>query len=54
MGPYCNYCDRRCFVPRSFPGRTTGRWLFATCPAGMAYDLKVTGFTHETAHNPHA
>ena len=56
MGPYCNYCDRRCFVPRVlpedakfWPGKSL---LMATCPKGMEYDFEGTGYTHETAINP--
>lgn len=54
MGPYCNYCDRRCFLLRVIPdGPDKGRsLLLATCGAGMALDLETTGHTHETALNP--
>lgn len=52
MGPYCKYCDRRCFVERLLPF-TTGTLLMATCPQGMAHDRAVTGHDHETAVNPH-
>jgi hypothetical protein len=40
MGPYCNYCDKRCFVdnPKK-PG-----WLLATCIKGQAHDKDVLGY----------
>lgn len=50
MGPYCVYCDNRCFVPRKVPGSPVS--LMATCPAGMANDLRATGYTYLTAINP--
>lgn len=50
MGPYCRYCNRRCFLQRVL---LTGKSiLLATCPAGMNHDLAATGETHETAVNP--
>lgn len=57
-GAYCRYCDRRCFVYRILPpdaqGRHAGAGLhMATCGRGMQHDLDVTGYTHETAINPH-
>jgi hypothetical protein len=54
MGPYCNYCGRRCFLPRIIPdGPRRGESLIlATCERGMAHDQAVTGHTHKTAINP--
>jgi hypothetical protein len=54
MGPYCKYCDQRCFLPRVIPGGPDKgkRVLLATCEAGMAADLERDGYTHETALNP--
>lgn len=49
MGPYCAFCDSRCFVRRLCPGR--GDTLMATCKRGMNFDLTSTGYTHETAYN---
>ncbi|MGH8867106.1 MAG: hypothetical protein ACRDYU_03810 [Actinomycetes bacterium] len=49
MGPYCQFCDRRCFVLRVLPDGTS--LLMATCPRGMGHDRSVTGHTHETARN---
>lgn len=52
MGPYCRFCDRRCFVERELPsGR---RLLMATCPSGMDWDRQTTGHDHTTAVNPRA
>jgi alcohol dehydrogenase class IV len=51
MGPYCRYCDHRCFVERRIPDtRTTV--LLATCSAGMAHDRSAVGHDHTTALNP--
>lgn len=50
MGPYCIYCDHRCFVIRNVPGE--GRRMMATCPGGMKFDLEHTGHTYLTAINP--
>lgn len=51
MGPYCQYCGSRCFLPRAGAqlGTTT---ILATCPRGMANDLRKSGYTHRTAINP--
>lgn len=53
MGPYCNYCGRRCFVP--FPEGTPqealdayragvgyGVDIITTCAEGQAHELIVT------------
>jgi len=54
MGSYCKFCGQRCFVVRVVPDGDEMGWTgcMATCAAGMAHDLKVTGHTHETAINP--
>lgn len=52
MGPYCMYCDRRCFVERQVPGRA-GTILMATCAAGQDHDQIMTGYNHTSADNPH-
>lgn len=59
MGPYCRYCDHRCFVPRVLPAAASPPFagkdlIMATCARGMAYDLEQTGYTHLTAINPRA
>jgi len=42
MGPYCNYCDHRCFVlnPRK-PGH-----LLATCVMGQGHDKEILGYCY--------
>jgi hypothetical protein len=50
MGPYCKFCDHRCFVPRVL--RDGQHVLLATCPAGMAHDRDQVGEDHTTATNP--
>lgn len=50
MGPYCQFCDRRCFVPRRL--RDGREMLLATCTAGMAHDREAVGEDHTTATNP--
>jgi hypothetical protein len=60
MGPYCNYCDHRCFVRRELPAdspakaapRFAGEILMATCARGMAHDRRETGYDHTTAIKP--
>lgn len=59
MGPYCRFCDRRCFVERRLPDDARGRFagkpiIMATCPAGMEFDRAQTGYDHTTAINPRA
>ena len=50
MGPYCKFCDQRCFVPRVLrDGRSL---ILATCPRGMEHDRKACGQDHTTALNP--
>ncbi|HEY9409288.1 MAG TPA: hypothetical protein VIQ30_00280 [Pseudonocardia sp.] len=51
-GAYCRYCDHRCFVARVLKD---GRHMhLATCPAGMAHDLREVGETSATARNPNS
>jgi len=42
MGPYCNYCDKRCFVDNT---RKSGH-LLATCYHGQAHDKQVLGYCY--------
>jgi hypothetical protein len=42
MGPYCNYCDKRCFVDNT----RKGGYLLATCPKGQEHDKKVLGYCY--------
>ena len=52
MGPYCEFCDHRCFVPRVIPG-SLKQVLMATCPKGMEFDRSASGgYDHTTAFNP--
>lgn len=49
MGPYCKFCDRRCFVPvpATAPAwvlQAYGRFsLAATCPRGKEFDREQVG-----------
>lgn len=45
MGPYCQYCDMRCFVPDP---RKPG-WLLATCEHGKAHDRWIAGYDIDEA-----
>lgn len=49
MGPYCQFCDHRCFLPRIVG---TSSVILATCPRGMAQDRERCGHDHRTALNP--
>lgn len=50
MGPYCNFCQRRCFLLRVL--RDGRSMLLATCARGMEHDRKGCGQDHTTAVNP--
>lgn len=50
-GPYCRFCDRRCFVYRILPDRSWAG-MMATCAEGMAYDRGALRHDHTTAVNP--
>jgi len=55
MGPYCKFCDNRCFVP------LTDKWpehivkayghfsLAATCEAGKEFDKNKFGYCYDDA-----
>lgn len=58
MGPYCKFCDSRCFhhpdyVARALPKihlqkmlRTHGEiMMMASCPGGKAFEKKELGFS---------
>lgn len=52
MGPYCKFCDQRCFVLRDLPGPRVGRWfdvLMATCEKGKAADRERFGLDYTQA-----
>jgi hypothetical protein len=52
MGPYCNFCDRRCFIP--LPADTpahiraayggSGSMLVATCQSGQRFEREKVGY----------
>ncbi|MBF9135157.1 hypothetical protein I0C86_40475 [Plantactinospora sp. S1510] len=50
MGPYCQFCDQRCFLPRVL--RDARLVLLATCAQGMERDRAKAGQDHTTALNP--
>lgn len=52
MGPYCKFCDRRCFC--YFPDKTPKHILeaygtctiIATCPGGQAFEKEKVGYCY--------
>ncbi|AGK87733.1 Lsr2-like DNA bridging protein [Mycobacterium phage Phrux] len=56
MGPYCKFCDHRCFVPRQVIVGGTVIWdgIMATCAKGAEFDRDRLGVDFRSAHNPHA
>ena len=45
MGPYCKFCDHRCFVDIPAGAPEHGRFtIMATCPKGQELDKQVLGF----------
>ena len=52
MGPYCKFCDQRCFVP--FPDSTPEHILkaygtssiIATCPQGQVFEKAKVGYCY--------
>lgn len=56
MGPYCKFCDNRCFTPLGIiGGRIAPKWVFelygdvsiiATCPKGQALEREQVGICH--------
>lgn len=40
MGPYCQFCDHRCFVPDP----TRSGHLLATCLRGQEHDRRALGY----------
>lgn len=45
MGPYCQYCDNRCFVHDPAGGPI----ILATCASGKAHDLRKAGYNIDLA-----
>jgi hypothetical protein len=63
MGPYCQFCDTRCFVPLTnetpaFVLILYGNYgLMATCQAGKAFERQKLGVCYDDAmpkEEPHA
>lgn len=54
MGPYCKFCNYRCFVPRQVivGGEIIWDGIMATCVKGAAFDRERLGADFSTAHNP--
>lgn len=50
MGPYCKFCDSRCFVhmPMETPPEAVKAYgtatILATCQAGQAFELEKVGW----------
>lgn len=55
MGPYCNFCGQRCFVPilDSWPSHIRDAYgrcsIAATCRAGQAFERQQVGFCYDDA-----
>jgi hypothetical protein len=53
MGPYCKFCDTRCFCyfPQNTPTEILEAYgtstIIATCPAGQAFEKKQTGYNYD-------
>lgn len=53
MGPYCKYCDRRCFthLPAGTPAEAVEAYgtatIIATCRAGQDFELKEFGWCYD-------
>lgn len=53
MGPYCKFCDQRCFVhiPMGTPENILKAYgtstIVATCKAGQQYEKNKVGFCHQ-------
>jgi hypothetical protein len=56
MGPYCRFCDSRCFVPLTdqTPAFLVALYLpyglMATCSAGKAFERQKLGACYDDAH----
>jgi hypothetical protein len=53
MGPYCNYCGTRCFVPMptNTPLRVLNAYdtssIVATCSGGQAFEKDLIGYCYD-------
>lgn len=55
MGPYCKFCNQRCFVhfPEGTPQEVldsykSGVTIIATCPGGQEFEKKETGWNYDS------
>ena len=52
MGPYCKFCDRRCFVhiteqvPQHIRVAYLPYSIMATCPQGQEYEKRKIGYCY--------
>ncbi len=52
MGPYCKFCNNRCFVhfPENTPQEILDAYkhidIIATCPGGQKFEKEKTGFCY--------
>jgi len=44
MGPYCKFCDQRCFMHHDYADPNGKYWILATCPEGQRYDKDKLGY----------
>lgn len=54
MGPYCKFCDNRCFsyipmetpehILQAFKEKAPGVTILANCPKGQDHDKSVIGY----------
>ncbi len=61
MGPYCQFCNQRCFVyfPDDTPGHILDAYrkvcptvtIIAACPGGQAYERKKIGYCYQDIVN---
>ena len=53
MGPYCNFCNQRCFVhmPAGTPAKIVAAYgtstIIATCPAGQKFEREKVGYCYD-------
>jgi hypothetical protein len=53
MGPYCNFCNQRCFthMPIATPKHILAAYgtstIIATCPAGQQFERKKVGYCYD-------
>lgn len=53
MGPYCKFCQNRCFVhmPADAPPEALAAYgtstIVATCAAGQAFEIERTGWSYD-------